>query len=184
MSINPDHEAPMTTSDEPPVQDGAADVQRLTAELAVAQAQLTEAREAQLRAYAEMENVRKRAQRDVEAAHRFAIERFAVDMIEVRDTLELGIGSAGATADAARFVEGMQATLRMIDKAFEKAGIAVIDPLGQPFNPALHEAMTTQPSYEHPPGQVMAAIQKGFTLNGRLLRAARVVVARAPDTAN
>jgi molecular chaperone GrpE len=183
MSINPDHEASIPGSDETPVQNEASDVERLAAELAVAQAQLTEAREAQLRAYAEMENVRKRAQRDVEAAHRFAIERFALDLIEVRDTLELGIGSAGG-ADAARFVEGMQATLRMIDKAFEKAGIAVIEPLGQPFNPELHEAMTTQPSSEHPPGQVVAAIQKGFTLNGRLLRAARVVVARAPDAAN
>ena len=184
MSINPDHEAPIPTSDESAVQNGATDLERLSAELAVAQAQLTEAREAQLRAYAEMENVRKRAQRDVEAAHRFAIERFALDLIEVRDALELGIGSAGAAAEAARFVEGMQATLRLIDKAFEKAGIAVIDPLGQPFNPELHEAMTTQPSFEYPPGQVMAAIQKGYTLNGRLLRAARVVVARAPDAAN
>ena len=183
MSSNPEQE-PIPASEEARAEDGATDLERLTAELAAARAQLTEARDAQLRAYAEMENVRKRAQRDVEAAHRFAIERFALDLIEVRDTLELGIGSAGSTADAARFVEGMQATLRMVDKAFEKAGIAVIDPVGQPFNPELHEAMTTQPSAEHPPGQVVAAIQKGFTLNGRLLRAARVIVARAPDQAN
>ena len=180
MSINPEQD-PIPASDE--ASDGAIDLERLTADLAAARAQLTEARDAQLRAYAEMENVRKRAQRDVEAAHRFAIERFALDLIEVRDTLELGIGSAGTAPDAARFVEGMQATLRMVDKAFEKAGIAVVDPVGQPFNPELHEAMTTQPSAEHPPGQVLAAIQKGYTLNGRLLRAARVVVARAADGA-
>ncbi len=130
-----------------------------------------------------MENVRKRAQRDVEAAHRFAVERFAADMIEVRDTLELGI-AAGTAPGAASFVEGMQATLRMIDKAFEKAGIAAIDPVGQVFNPEFHEAMVTQPSAEQAPGSVLAVVQKGFTLNGRLLRPARVVIARAPEAAN
>jgi molecular chaperone GrpE len=184
MSINPEQEPIPASSEETSAEGGASEVERLTNELDAVRAQLTEARDAQLRAYAEMENVRKRAQRDVEAAHRYAIERFALDLIEVRDTLELGIGSAGSAPDAARFVEGMQATLRMIDKAFEKAGIEVVDPLGQPFNPELHEAMTTQPTAEHPPGQVVAAIQKGYTLNGRLLRAARVVVARAPDAAN
>jgi molecular chaperone GrpE len=131
-----------------------------------------------------MENVRKRAQRDVEAAHRFAIERFAADLIEVRDTLELGIAAAGTASEAARFVEGMQATLRLVDKAFEKAGIAVLDPAGEAFDPEYHEAMVTQPSADHAPGSVMAVVQKGFTLNGRLLRAARVVIARAPDAAN
>ena len=159
----------------------STELERLAAEAAALQSQLTEARDAQLRAYAEMENVRKRAQRDVEAAHRFAVERFAADMVEVRDTLELGIGAAGNAPESAGFVEGMQATLRMIDKAFEKAGIAVLDPVGQNFNPEFHEAMVTQPSADHPPGSVMAVIQKGFTLNGRLLRAARVVIARAPD---
>ena len=167
-----------------PGPDDSSDAERLATELVAAQVQLTEARDAQLRAYAEMENVRKRAQRDVEAAHRFAIERFALDLIEVRDTLELGIASAGAAPEAARFVEGMQATLRLVDKAFEKAGIVVIDPLGQPFNPEFHEAMTAQPSADHPPGQVIATIQKGFTLKGRLLRPARVVISRAPDAAN
>jgi molecular chaperone GrpE len=180
MSINPEQEAPTPPSDDTQV----PEVDRLAAQLAAAQAQLAEAKDAQLRAYAEMENVRKRTQRDVEAAHRFAVERFALDLIEVRDALELGIASASASAEGAGFVEGMQATLRMLDKAFEKAGIAIVDPLGQPFDPQMHEAMTTQPTAEHPPGQVVAAIQKGFTLNGRLLRAARVIVARAPDPAS
>jgi molecular chaperone GrpE len=159
------------------------EAERFEADLAALQVQLTEARDAQLRAYAEMENVRKRAQRDVEAAHRFAVERFAMDIIEVRDTLELGI-AAGTTPEAATFVEGMQATLRLIDKAFERAGIAVVDPAGQPFNPEFHEAMVTQPSADQVPGSVLAVVQKGFTLNGRLLRPARVVIARAPDAAN
>jgi molecular chaperone GrpE len=183
MSINPEQDPAAAAAVEG---EGAApsDVERLTAELAAAQVQLTEARDAQLRAYAEMENVRKRAQRDVEAAHRFAVERFAADMVEVRDTLELGIAAAGTAPEAAKFVEGMQATLRLVDKAFEKAGLAVLDPVGQQFNPEFHEAMVTQPSADHAVGSVMAVIQKGFTLNGRLLRAARVVIARAPDGPN
>jgi len=179
MSMNPEQDPAIAG------QDGSASAQseseRLAAELAALQTQVAEARDAQLRAFAEMENVRKRAQRDVEAAHRFAIERFAADMIEVRDTLELGIAASGTAPEAATtLVEGMQATLRMIDKAFEKAGIVVLDPVGQGFNPEFHEAMVTQPTAEHPPGSVMAVIQKGFTLYGRLLRPARVVIARAP----
>jgi molecular chaperone GrpE len=183
MSSNPEQDpvgqAAAGTSPEP----GAA-TDGLEAELAAAQAQLQDAREAQLRALAEMENVRKRAQRDVEAAHRFAVERFAADMIDVRDTLELGIAAAGAASEAGKLVEGMQATLRMLDKAFDKAGIVVLDPVGLAFNPEFHEAMVAQPSAEHPPGSVLAVVQKGFTLNGRLLRAARVVIARDADTAH
>jgi molecular chaperone GrpE len=184
MSINPEHDPSSPAADAGPEAGLPTEAERLAAELAAAQAQLAEARDAQLRAYAEMENVRKRAQRDVEAAHRFAVERFAADIIEVRDTLELGIAAAGSAPEAATFVEGMQATLRMVDKAFDKAGITVLDPVGRPFDPEFHEAMVTQPSADQPPGSVMAVVQKGFTLNGRLLRAARVVIARAPDAAN
>ena len=181
MSSNLEQEPPV--EQEPAEAGQPTEAERLAAELAAQQVQLTEARDAQLRAYAEMENVRKRAQRDVEAAHRFAVERFAADMIEVRDTLELGI-AAGTAPESASFVEGMQATLRLIDKAFDRAGIAVVDPAGQPFNPEFHEAMVTQPSADQAPGSVLAVVQKGFTLNGRLLRPARVVIARAPDAAN
>jgi molecular chaperone GrpE len=182
MSVNPDQDAvPAATNDETA---GADDPRQLAIELAAALAQAEAARDAQLRAAAEMDNVRKRAQRDVEAAHRFAVERFGADMVEVRDSLELGLQAAGSSPEAGRFVEGMQATLRLLDKAFERAGIAVVDPAGQAFNPELHEAMTTQPSPDAVPGSVLAVIQKGFTLNGRLLRPARVVVARAPDPPN
>ena len=184
MSINPDQDpVANATGEDSPEAAPRSETERLAVELEAAQAHLQEARDAQLRAYAEMENVRKRAQRDVEAAHRFAIERFGTDMIEVRDTLELGIAAAGTAPEAAKFVEGMQATLRLIDRAFERAGIAVVDPAGQAFNPEFHEAMVTQPSAEHPAGSVLAVIQKGFTLHGRLLRPARVVIARAPDPA-
>ncbi|MCX7053618.1 MAG: nucleotide exchange factor GrpE [Proteobacteria bacterium] len=180
MSTNPEFD-PATPA---PGQDTPDTAASADAELSAAQAQLQEAREAQLRALAEMENVRKRAQRDVESAHRFAVERFAADMIEVRDTLELGLAAAGAAPEAAKFVEGALATLRMVDKAFERAGIAVMDPVGQSFNPELHEAIMAQPTADHPVGSVLAVVQKGFTLNGRLLRPARVVIARSPDVAN
>ena len=180
MSTNPEYDPAAQV----PGQDTPDTAVSVDTELAAAQAQLQEAREAQLRALAEMENVRKRAQRDVEAAHRFAVERFAADMIEVRDTLELGLAAAGAAPEAAKFVEGSQATLRMVDKAFEKAGIAVVDPIGQSFNPELHEAIMAQPTADHPVGSVLTVVQKGFTLNGRLLRPARVVIARSPDPVN
>lgn len=158
------------------------EVERLTAELAAAQAKAQENWETYLRSMAEAENVRKRAQREVESAQRYAVERFAGDLLEVRDSLELGI-AAGTGTDADNLVEGMEATLRLLDKAFDKAGVVLIDPAGQAFNPEWHEAMVTQPTAEQPPGTVLAVVQKGYSLNGRLLRPARVVIARAPEPA-
>jgi molecular chaperone GrpE len=152
------------------------------AELAEARAKVDEHWNSYLRAVAENDNLRKRAQRDVEAAHRFAIERFAAELLDVRDSLELGVAS-GPAAEPARLVEGMEATLRLLNKAFEKSGVSVVDPVGQPFNPEFHEAMATQPSGEAAPGTILAVVQKGYVLNGRLLRPARVLVARDPDPA-
>jgi molecular chaperone GrpE len=173
------HDTALDASDSP---DSAADASPETLEQALAQAQ-SKAEEhwnSYLRAVAETENVRKRAQRDVEAASRYAVERFAADLLEVRDSLELGV-QAGESADPGRLLEGMEATLRLVNRAFEKAGISVVDPLGEAFNPEFHEAMATQPSAEQAPGTVLAVIQKGYVLNGRLLRPARVLVAREPD---
>jgi molecular chaperone GrpE len=159
--------------------DLATELETLRSALAEAESRADESRNALLRAVAEAENARKRAQRDIDAAGRFGAERLAADLLEVADSLELGI-AAGANADASRLIEGMEATGRLLGKALERAGVAVVDPLGQPFNPQLHEAMTTQESTEVPPDTVLAVIQKGYTLNGRLLRPARVVVCRAP----
>jgi molecular chaperone GrpE len=159
---------------------GATSPGTLEAELAEARARADEHWNSYLRAVAETDNVRKRAQRDVESASRYAIERFAGELLEVRDSLELGI-AAGASAEPTRLLEGMEATLRLLNRAFEKAGLSVVDPAGQPFNPEFHEAMATQPSADQPPGTVLAVVQKGYLLNGRLLRPARVLVAREPD---
>ena len=138
------------------------------------------ARDAQLRALAELDNVRKRAQRDIESAQRFALERFAGELLGVRDSLELAAQSAG-TADGQSLVAGQQATLQLLATAFEKFSIQRLDPLGARFDPTLHEAVMVQESATAPPDSVLQVLQSGYQLNGRLLRPARVVVARAPQ---
>ena len=175
MTTQPDDATAPPAGDDP-----VPAIEELNARLAEAEARAKDSFENYLRAVAETENVRKRAQRDVESASRYAIDRFAAELLEARDSLELGIAAA-AGADPARLVEGMEATLRLVNRAFEKSGISVVDPQGQPFNPEFHEAMVTQPTTDHPPGTVVAVVQKGYVLNGRLLRPARVVIARAPE---
>ena len=132
-----------------------------------------------LRAAAEVENVRKRAARDVEHARKYALEGFGRELLDVKDSLEMGIAAA-ENADAAALLEGSQATLKVLTGTLERFGIVEIDPEGEPFDPELHEAMTMQPSSDVEPGSVLTVIQKGYTLNGRLLRAARVIVAAEP----
>jgi molecular chaperone GrpE len=129
-----------------------------------------------LRALAELENVRKRSQRDIDNARKFALERFSTELLAVRDSLELGL-TAADTADVALLREGSEATLKLLTATMEQFGIVEIDPLGQAFDPQVHEAMTVQPSSDAEPGSVLAVFQKGYSLNGRLLRPARVVVA-------
>ena len=126
-----------------------------------------------------MDNVRKRAARDIEQAHKYALERFAAELVGVKDSLELGLAASGAT-DVKALQAGTQATLQLLTKAFEKAGLQEILPAGQPFNPEFHEAMAMQPSADQPPNSVLQVVQKGYLLNGRLLRPARVIVAREP----
>ena len=129
-----------------------------------------------LRAAAELENVRKRAARDVENAHKFALEGFARDLLAVTDSLEMGLDAAD-TADAAALREGGEATLKLLQSTLERHGVEVVDPEGEPFDPQLHEAMSMMPSETAEPGSVLTVVQKGYTLNGRLLRPARVIVA-------
>lgn len=132
-----------------------------------------------LRAVAELENYRRRVQRDIDAARNFAIEKFAQELLPVKDSLELALQNA-ERADAASLAAGQEATLKLLGKAFEKSQIVEIDPAGQPFDPELHEAMLVQPSETAEPNSVLAVVQKGYQLNGRLLRPARVIVASAP----
>jgi molecular chaperone GrpE len=132
-----------------------------------------------LRASAEVENVRKRAIRDVERARKFALENFARELLAVKDSLEMGL-TAGQSADAESLVAGSEATLKLLATTLERFGITELDPEGEPFDPEMHEAMTVQPAADVEPGSVLTVIQKGYSLNGRLLRPARVIVAAEP----
>lgn len=132
-----------------------------------------------LRALAELDNYRKRAQREMEQARTFAIERFAGELLPVMDGFELGLKSADK--DPKVFIEGQTATFRLLEKAFEKAGIRMVDPTGSAFDPNEHEAMVAIAS-ELAPGTVIETIQKGYVLATRLIRPARVVVAKAAET--
>ncbi|MGA9855873.1 MAG: nucleotide exchange factor GrpE [Gammaproteobacteria bacterium] len=154
----------------------------LKAALAEAEKLAAQNRDGYLRMAAELDNLRKRTQRDLENAHKFALERFLMELLPVRDSLEMGISAADTTAAGLR--EGMDMTLKLLVTAMERAGVSEINPAkGEDFNPELHEAMAMQDTTEAGPGTVLNTIQKGFQLNGRLLRPARVIVARTPGAA-
>ena len=156
-------------------------VEKLQQELAEAQSLVSQHRDQLLRAAAELENIRKRSARDVEQAHRYALEKIAQELLPVRDSLELAAASAG-TADAAALAAGQEATLKLLARVFEKFSIQGIEPAGEPFDPQKHEAMAMQDAPAAEPDSVLMVVQKGYELNGRLLRPARVIVARAPGT--
>ena len=144
--------------------------------LAALQAKADENWDRYLRAVAELDNVRKRAARDVENAHKFALERFSKELLAVRDTLEMGLASVeGASIES--LIEGKEATLKLLTTVLQQFGIEEVDPAGEPFDPELHEAISMQPSDTAEPGSVLTVVQKGYTLNGRLLRPAMVIVA-------
>lgn len=168
----------------------AADTAESTPPEAALQEQLDQARaEAAenldnfLRAKAETENVRKRSADDIIKARKFAIEQFASELLAVRDSLELA-SQVDLDQDSAQAVkqmqEGVLLTLKQLDGAFEKSGIAVLDPAGEKFNPELHQAMSMVETTEVEPNHVISVLQKGYVLNERLLRPAMVVVAKAP----
>ncbi len=144
--------------------------------LADAEAKAAENWERYVRAAAEVENVRKRASRDVEKAHKFAIERFAKELLAVKDGLEMAL-AASENANVESLLEGSDATLKLLGSTMERFGIQIVDPEGEPFDPQVHEAISVQPSDDVEPGSVVAVVQKGYVLNGRLLRPAMVIVA-------
>jgi molecular chaperone GrpE len=160
-------------------QPNAAQLDALRRELAVSEENARTQRELYLRAAAEIDNVRKRAQRDIEQAHRYAIEGFAAELLAVRDSLALGLSTAGSS-DAATLLAGQEATLKLLDRAFAKFAIRQLDPMGERFDPNQHEAMLMQETASAEPNTVLQVVQPGYELNGRLLRPARVVVAKGP----
>jgi molecular chaperone GrpE len=151
--------------------------------LAAAEAKAQENWNSYMRAAAELDNYRKRMERELDQARKFAVERFAQELLTVADALEAGI-RVGSETPGPALLEGAQATLRELNKAFDKSGIKVLDPKGQPFDPNWHEAMVAQESAEVPANTVLTVIQKGYSLNGRLLRPARVIVSKAAQNPN
>ncbi len=157
------------------------DLARLQEALQQAQAKAQENWDKLLRVQAELDNLRKRSQRDLENAHKYAIERFVAELLPVKDSLELGLGHSREQADAEKLHEGMELTLKMLAQVFDKFHVQEIDPQGQPFDPAFHQAMTLQENSELPPNTVISVMQKGYILNGRLLRPAMVIVSKRPQ---
>ena len=133
-----------------------------------------------LRSLAEMENVKRRAARDVENAHKFAVEKLIDDLFPVIDSLEKAIETAAATDGAGAIAEGVELSMKLFIDTLGKSGVEQVDPLGEPFDPKLHEALTMVPNPDAEQNSVMDVMQKGYVLNGRLVRAAKVIVVKGP----
>lgn len=158
------------------------EIDQLRAELENARAEATENLDRFLRAKAEAENTRRRAEADVTAAHKYALDRFAAEIISVRDSLDLArmVELPKDTSPAVQKMhEGLDLTLKLMDSVFQKFGVTRLDPKGQKFDPERHQAISMVESVEVPSGHVVSVVQKGYLLNDRLLRPAMVVVARA-----
>ncbi|WP_394206951.1 nucleotide exchange factor GrpE [Pseudomonas putida] len=146
--------------------------------------QLAAAKDQALRAVADVQNVRRRAEQDVEKAHKFALEKFSNDLLPVIDSLELALAHSSDEDEQVKAIrEGVKLTLKMFQDTLKRYNLEVVDPHGEPFNPEHHQAMAMQESAEVEPNSVLNVFQKGYLLNGRLLRPAMVVVSKAPSAA-
>lgn len=158
-------------------EDLAARVQSLEEQLAAAQDQ-------SLRVAAELQNIRRRAEQDVEKAHKFALEKFAGDLLGVVDSLERGLELSSPGDESIKPMrEGLELTLKLLLDTLARYQVASVDPHGEPFNPEHHQAMAMEESTNTEPGTVLRVFQKGYLLHGRLLRPAMVVVSKAPAEA-
>jgi molecular chaperone GrpE len=162
----------------PPTASQLVEVERLQQALAEAEELARDHWAQYLRAVADADNIRKRAQRDIEAANRYGLEKFAAELLPVQDSLELAVQNAGK-GDARSLAQGQEATLKLLAKALQKIGVVTIDPQGEPFDPARHEAVLAQESANLEPNSVLQVVQPGYELRGRLLRPARVIVSKA-----
>jgi len=157
-------------------------IDELKQELAEAKQKAHDNWDKAVRMQAEMENLKKRTQKDLEDAHKFALTGFAKELLSVLDSLVLGLQAAtGDSEDVQKFRVGSEMTIKQFESAFAKFNIVAIDPIGQPFNPEQHQAMIMQEVEGAEPNTVVNVFQKGYMLNGRLLRPAMVVVAKAAE---
>ncbi|WP_263144756.1 nucleotide exchange factor GrpE [Pseudomonas sp. RIT-PI-AD] len=156
----------------------------LATRVQVLEEQLAAAQDQALRVAADVQNIRRRAEQDVEKAHKFALEKFAGDLLPVVDSLERGLEMTSADDDSIKPVrEGMELTLKLFHDTLKRYQLEQVDPQGAPFNPEHHQAMAMEESTHVEPGSVLKVFQKGYLLNGRLLRPAMVVVSKAPADA-
>lgn len=133
-----------------------------------------------VRTQAQMENLRKRHEREVENAHKYALERFVNELLPVRDSMEMGLAAANEESSTVEQLrEGTELTLKLFSDVMEKFNVVQVNPEGEPFDPELHQAMGMQPRSDVPPNTVVVVVQKGYTLNGRLVRPAMVMVSQA-----
>lgn len=154
--------------------------EQLTVLLEDARSKADESWDQLLRARAEMENLKRRQANELEKAHKYALDGFVRELLQVRDSLELGHDAAlEESADVEKLREGTELTLKLLTDVMGKFGVEQIDPKGEPFDPEYHQAMTMQPRDDLPPGTVVTVVQKGYLLNGRLVRPAMVIVSAA-----
>lgn len=161
-----------------PEEEAEVDIETLQALLEKEKENAQTNRDAALRAQAEMENLRKRTARDVESAHKYALEKFVNELLPILDSLTLGMNAAESAENVGELREGMDLTLKMFNGALEKFGVKEIDPQGEKFTPEQHEAISMQEIEGSESGTVVSVMQKGYELNGRLVRPAMVVVAK------
>ncbi len=177
----PEPESEAVPSTEPAaIEQHAATLAEVSAELAAVRAKTEDYWDQVLRARAETENLRRRQAAELEKAHKYALDGFVRELLQVHDSLELGHAAAlEEGADIAKLREGNDLTLKLLDDVMARFGVAPVDPQGVAFNPEFHQAMSVQPRIDLAPNTVTAVLQKGYTLNGRLVRPALVIVSRA-----
>lgn len=154
-------------------------VAELMSQLEVAQAEVAVLKDQMIRGQAETQNIRRRAEQDVEKAHKFGVEKFATEMLGVVDNLERAIEAAGDDEAVKPMLEGVEMTLDMLIGGLAKFNVEQLNPEGEAFNPELHQAMSMVPAEGVAPNTVVAVMQKGYSLNGRLVRPAMVMVSKA-----
>ncbi|KPV91264.1 MULTISPECIES: nucleotide exchange factor GrpE [Pseudoalteromonas] len=159
-----------------------AEIAMLYAELETAKQTIADQKDSVVRAAADVDNIRRRAAQDVEKAHKFALEKFANELLPVIDNLERAIEFSDKENETLKpLLEGIDMTVKSFNDAVAKFGVEIVNPQGEQFNPEFHQAMSIQPSNDVSPNTVLAVMQKGYTLNGRLLRPAMVMVSKAAD---
>jgi len=163
--------------------DSPEEIRQLREALESMRGEIDRHRDEVLRARAEIDNARKRAQRDVEAAHKFGIEKLVEALVPVKDSLDLGLEAARTATDIKSLQEGMALTQQMFQGALDKLGVTTVEPAGERFDPALHQAMMMEAHPTATPGTVLRVLQRGYRLHERLIRPAMVIVAKAPDGA-